>query len=94
MKASLVSLRVYEGFMDWSHGGGFTQYRLLIPEVNNLLVWTHGKLICFEEGFEGAGPEDPGTIREVEVPDDFVKELLNFKRTQEVLHGKLDELLQ
>ena len=47
MKALVIALHVYEGFMDFVHDGGQTQSRLLVPDAGNLCMWVNnGGGIC------------------------------------------------
>lgn len=93
MKAKIITMTVYEGIMDWSHGGGFTQARLLIPDANNLLVWLHQKNVCIEANFDPDKSEEYQVEREVDLPDDLVKALLDFQQTRQTLHQRIGEHL-
>ena len=41
MKGLIIRLKVYTGVMDFAHGGGFFQNRVLLPEQENLMLWQH-----------------------------------------------------
>ncbi|MBI3255963.1 MAG: hypothetical protein HYZ63_03260 [Candidatus Andersenbacteria bacterium] len=92
MKAQVISQFVYDGFMDFVHGGGCEQSRLLIPDANNLLIWVHLGSIYSSDSFDPQ-TEKYTIIREVDVPDDLVLEVIAFQQAQAALHAKISNFL-
>ena len=85
MKAKIIRQKVYDGMMDWSHGGGHEIKRLVVEEADNIAitlaqnrvyVFTYFKLqdkTTFPE-------QEPKVIGEIEVPDKLVEKALAVVR--------------
>ena len=75
MKAQIIAETVYEGFMDWSHGGGYTINRIVVPEANNLVITVHGENIYVWDNFQKEKREDYEVVKEIDIPDELIARL-------------------
>lgn len=90
MKGLVIHERIYEGMLDFGHGGGHDIYRIIIPEANDLNVFIEGPTIHVSEGFSRPG-KPVETVMQIEVPDAIVEKLQAFRRLkQEILDMKSD----
>jgi len=88
MKAKIISQKLYEGAMDWIHGGGYTAKRLVVEEAGNLIITSRDNQVCAFTGFNLE--EDCKVIGEVEVPDELVEKALAFVRAKAEFDGLKD----
>jgi len=88
-QALIVEEKVYEGIMDYAHGGGSTIKRLIIEGENNLAITPHGdQLYAFAEYDLKRGK----IIGKIEVPDELVEKALNFVKSQEEFYKIKEEV--
>jgi hypothetical protein len=86
VKAKIISQTVYEGVMDWAHGGGYTVKRLVVEERDNLAITPHHDNQVY--AFTGFNLKDGcEVIGEVEVPDELVEKALAFVRIKAEFDG-------
>jgi hypothetical protein len=91
MKGMIIRMKVYTGVMDFTHGFGFAQQRVLIPEQENLMLWRHqgtpyvGQLPADVKNYEVVG--------DIEVPEDVVERARQFKRLSVTLAEDVRALL-
>ena len=91
MKAQVIGVRVAGSRIDAARGRRYTQYRLLIPEAENLTIWKNGDQIHFALGVPADQTVGPGVVDEVEIPDWLVLQIQVFVYTRqglELLAGK------
>jgi len=72
MKGILITQVIYESTMDFIHGWGKTLIRLVVPEEQNLAIYSHeNKLGAFLDFNLG---EDSVTVirQDVDVPQDLI----------------------
>ena len=89
MKAKIFSQMVYEGVMDWVHGGGKEVKRLVVEEANNLAITPHNDQVYAFTGFDSTS-DGTKLLGEVEVPDELVEKALTFVRAKEEFDGLKD----
>lgn len=96
MKAEIITETVYEGFTDWSHDGGYEIKRIVVPEANNLAVTIDtrntGKNIYIWENFER--DHTCIVVKEILIPDEFVREIVEFMREKNELASQLEQYLK
>ncbi len=85
MKAKVVQGKMYEGVMDWAHGGGYTAKRLVVEEADNLAITPHGNEVYAITGFNLK--DDHKVLGEVEVSDELVEKALAFVRAKAEFDG-------
>ncbi len=93
MKAKIIEEVIYEGTMDWVHGGGQMVRRLLIEEKNDLCItFFQDQLLAFtgydlDKHLRNVPSQDDEfgieqklaiVLGEVEVPDDLVEAAFAF----------------
>ena len=88
MKAIIVSQTVYEGTMDWVHGGGHTIKRLVVEEANSLAITPCDNQVYAFTNFNLK--DDYKVLGEVEVPDELVEKTLTFIRAKAEFNGLKD----
>jgi len=92
MKALVIALHVYEGFMDFVHDGGQTQSRLLVPDAGNLCIWIYSGGVFVDHEFD-PNEQKHDVVREIEIAEDVVREVIDFKQVEKSLHEKIEKLL-
>ena len=81
MKAKIINQMLYDGAFSYVHGAGRFVDRILvdIESKNEYLVITpdRAELYAYISSKEGFG-EDYAVVKEIELPDELVKEVLTF----------------
>ena len=93
-KGLIVEEKVYEGIMDYAHGGGSIIKRLVIEGENNLAITPHNDQLYAFTGYDLKRGE---VVEEVEVPDEVVKKAINFINSQNEFYkikGEVEILLK
>jgi hypothetical protein len=91
MKGKIIRMLVYRGVMDFAHGQGFYQKRLLIPERENLVIWHHQGVPYARHLAEDT--TDYEVVGEVEVPREVVERVLSLKHLSATLTSELQTLI-
>ncbi len=95
MRAEVITETVYEGFMDRGHGGGYEIYRIVVPEANNLAITVDehntGKHLYIWENFKR--DETCKVIKEIQIPDELVKQITEFMKKREEIASQLENFL-
>jgi hypothetical protein len=76
MKGKIIRVLAYRGVMDFTHGQGFYQKRLLIPERENLMMWHH-QGVPYARHLT-ADATDYEVVGEVEGPQEIVEKVLSL----------------
>jgi len=96
MRAEIITETVYDGFMDWSHRGGYEIKRIVVPKANNLAITIDmqhtGNHIYIWENFQR--DETTKLIKEISIPDEFAREMIEFMRKKNELASQLKKFLQ
>lgn len=92
MKAFIVSLDVHPGPLDHIRDITITQYRLLIPTADNLMVWEWNGNIIAQHANAGT-LEQCTTLQEVDIPDDLLSTIQNFLTAQAWIKAHIIPLL-
>ncbi|OGY54040.1 MAG: hypothetical protein A3B15_00095 [Candidatus Buchananbacteria bacterium RIFCSPLOWO2_01_FULL_45_31] len=87
MKAKIVRLTVYEGAMDWIHGGGRKIKRLVVEEASNLAITLFDGQVHAFTGFNLKEEDGCEVIGEIEAPDELIEKALAFIRAKDELNG-------
>jgi hypothetical protein len=93
MKGLIITQQVCDSVLDWTHGMIYEIKRIFIPDADNLVITPHNKQVYAWTGFEG----EYTIIKEIEVPDELVKEALAFVRMKNKFDGlkeKFEALLK
>lgn len=93
MKGLVITQRVCDSVLDWSHGMTYEIKRIFVPEADNLVITPHRNQIYAWTGFD----REYKVIKEIEVPDELVKEALAFAKMKNKFDGlreKFEELLK
>lgn len=91
MRGMIIRITVYTGVMDFVHGGGFVQQRVLIPEQENLMLWQHqgtpyvGQLRAELKEYE--------IVSDVQIPEGVVERAQLFKQLSGTLAADAQALL-
>ena len=84
MRGLVISQQVCDSVLDWTHRMTYEIKRIFVPEADNLVITPHRNQVYAWTGFKG----EYKVIKEIEVPDELVKEALAFATTK----NKFDEL--
>lgn len=90
MKAKVISQIIYEGMFAYVHGMGQQIKRILIPEANNLVITPHNDILYVWDEFK---MDDYEVVKEIEVPDELVKEAIEFMNVKKKLFPAFRELI-
>ncbi len=75
--------------MDAVHGFSFRQKRILIPELDNLLIVTHNDSIYTSLDYK----EEVTALREIEVPDELARKAYNYAKYTEKFQKLYEKFL-
>lgn len=92
MKAVIVQQKVYEGVMDFAHGGGHTVKRLVVPEAEKLAITLDGAQVFAFTGFQIH--EDCEVLGDIDVDDDLINAALDFARAKSRLDALRERFAQ
>jgi len=93
MKGFIITQQVCDSVLDWTHGMTYEIKRIFVPDSNNLVITPHDNQVYAWTGFEG----EHTVIKEIEVPDELVKQALAFVMMKNKFNGlkeKFEALLE
>lgn len=93
MKGLVITQRVCDSVLDWSHGMTYEIKRIFVPDADNLVITPHHNQVYAWTGFN----REHKVIKEIEVPDELVKEALAFVKIKNKFDGlreKFEALLK
>jgi len=93
MKGLVITQRVCDSVLDWSHGMTYEIKRIFVPDADNLVITPHQNQVYAWTGFD----REYKVIKEIEVPDELVKEALAFVKIKNKFDGlkeKFEALLK
>lgn len=93
MKGLVITQRVCDSVLDWSHRMTYEIKRIFVPDADKLVITPHHNQVYAWTGFN----REHRVIKEIEVPDELVKEALAFAKMKNKFDGlkeKFEELLK
>jgi ribulose-5-phosphate 4-epimerase/fuculose-1-phosphate aldolase len=91
MRGLIIRMTVYMGVIDFAHGQGFSQKRLLIPEQGNLMLWQHHGVPYV--GRLPAEAKDYEVVSEIEIPAEVAERAQQLQEISATLTADIRALL-
>lgn len=84
MKGLVITQQVCDSVLEWTHGMTYEIKRIFVPEADNLVITPHRNQVYAWTGFK---VEEYTVIKEIEVPDELVKQALAFVEMKNKFDG-------